>query len=574
MTPGLAHSKHSAAADLGTEALIARIRDSVIGERTAIPGPYGARPLVYADFIASGRALGFLEEAIAQTVLPLYGNTHTETSVTGRETTALREEARQIIAKALGAGPQHAVIFTGTGATAAIDRLVRGMGIEALVRAGQAPVVFVGPYEHHSNDLPWRESGAVIERIGLTATGQIDLEHLSARLGAHPGPGLKIGAFSAASNVTGIRTDLSAVARLLHQHGARFVCDFAAAAPYINMRLHLDGDDPQARIDAIVYSSHKFIGGPGASGVLVAEKSLFTTARPGVTGGGTVSYVTADHHSYVRDLERREEAGTPGIIGDIRAGAVMALKQAVGAPEIERREHALVSAALQQLEQAPGVEVLGPLDHERIGVLSFNITANGRRLHYGFVVALLNDLFGIQARGGCSCAGPYGHDLLGISAQTSRAYEGAIARGHSLMRPGWVRLGYNYFFDAETADYLTQAILFIAENGARFLCDYEVDTVNGIWRHRAGGGTVSASLGAFWAQPERPEARKLHDLARYYDLAQELADARALPDLGRAAVFDPDCEALRDFWMPQDVGAQPAASPASRAVADAQRAKA
>lgn len=538
-----------------SETLIARIRDAVIGERGEMPGPYGPRPVVYADYIASGRALSFLEEAISKTVLPVYGNTHTETSYTGRETTALREEARQVIAQAVGAGPEHAVIFTGSGATAGVDRLVRGMGLAELARAGRVPVVFVGPYEHHSNDLPWRESGAVIERIRLTETGQIDLGHLGERLSAHPEAGLKIGAFSAASNVTGLRTDLHAVAGLLRRHGARFICDFAAAAPYIDMRLQPDPADPGARIDAIVYSSHKFIGGPGASGVLIADKSLFTTGRPGVTGGGTVSYVTADHHRYVGDIERREEAGTPGIVGDIRAGAVMALKEAVGAQAIEGREHGLISRALTRLAQAPGVEVLGPLGADRIGVLSFNIKAGGRYLHYGFVVALLNDLFGIQARGGCSCAGPYGHELLGILPTTSAAFEAEIARGHSLMRPGWVRLGYNYFFDAATADYLTDALLFICINGLRFLSDYDVDVDHGVWRHRAEPSGRCATLGEFWMEASADEAPKLENLAQYLELAAALAAERPLPEAGHAAVLEPGCEALRDFWIPQDLRA-------------------
>lgn len=539
------------------DALISQIRDSVIGEGRTIPGPFGPRPLVYADFIASGRSLELIEAAIHEKVLPAYGNTHTETSYTGRHTTALREEARRIIAKAVGASNDHAVIFTGNGATAAVDRLVRTMEIEEKVRQGNPPVVFVGPYEHHSNDLPWRESGAIVERIALDATGQIDIAHLADRLAAHQDATLKIGAFSAASNVTGVRTDLKAISKLLHQNSAVLICDYAAAAPYVDMQLSLDPQDSLARIDAIVYSSHKFIGGPGASGVLIADKSLFTSDRPGVTGGGTVSYVTADHHTYVRDIERREEAGTPGIIGDIRAGAVMALKEAVGSAEIETREHAIMTNAFARLAEVPSVDILGPKGTDRIGILSFNISSEGQLLHYGFVVALLNDLFGIQARGGCSCAGPYAHELLQISGQSATRFEDIVLNGQSHMRPGWVRLGFNYFFDEQTIDYIISAILFISENGLRFLAEYDVDASQGLWRHKAGTMEAPASLENFWMHKSEAQQIEFHQLSTFLTAARDLAATRVVPTLKHNATLDPKCDALRGFWMPQDMMQNP-----------------
>lgn len=538
-----------------TAALIDRIRSDSLGDGMAIPGPYGPRPLVYADYVASGRALGFLERAILEKALPVYGNTHTETSYTGREITELREEARATIRQAVGAEHDHAVIFAGSGATGAIDRLVRGMDLTAEVAAGRPVVVFVGPYEHHSNDLPWRETGAVVERIALGPDGRIALDHLEERLAAHPEAALRIGAFSAASNVTGVKSDIAGLTRTLHRHGAVFVCDFAAAAPYMDMQIAPDPSAPDQTIDAIVFSPHKFIGGPGASGVLVARRTLFKSACPGVTGGGTVSYVTADHHTYVREIEHREEGGTPAILGDIRAGAVMALKQAVGAKEIETREAAIVEKVMAALSAEPGVDVLGPKDTGRVGIVSFNISAGGRGLHYNFVVALLNDLFGIQARGGCSCAGPYGHTLLDISEDRAHAYETAVAQCNSLLRPGWVRVGFNYFFDTATVDYVIAAVRFVARNGARFLADYEPDKENGPWRHRTAPSQARATLGAFWAAPGPvpQDEGAAPDYAACLLKADQLAAARAMPDPEPVPVFDAEGEDLRWFWMPEEM---------------------
>lgn len=544
-----------------TNALIDQIRAGVIGEGRIIPGPFGPRPLVYADFIASGRSLDLIETFIRDNVLPTYGNTHTETSYTGRHTTTLREEARQIIADAVGATKAQAVIFTGNGATAAFDRLVRGMEIEQKVRAGDPPVVFVGPYEHHSNDLPWRDSGAIVERIFLNSAGQIDLDHLADRLNAHQHVTLKIGAFSAASNVTGVRSDLKVISKLLHQNNAIFICDFAAAAPYVDMQLSLDPHDPLARIDAIVYSSHKFIGGPGASGVLIVDKALFTSDRPSVTGGGTVSYVTADHHTYVRDIERREEAGTPGIIGDIRAGAVMALKEAVGSAAIEAHENMIIKTALERLSHMDDIDILGPKDADRIGVMSFNLSSNGQHLHYGFVVALLNDLFGIQARGGCSCAGPYAHELLHISNTSAASFEDIVSHGQSIMRPGWVRLGFNYFFDDETVHYIISAILFISENGLRFLSDYTVDASQGVWRHKYATFDSPSSIKDFWTHKIEAQTLDFQRLSTFLTVAADLAATRDVPIMKQNAIFDPECEGLRDFWMPHDVMQTPNINP-------------
>ncbi|TKT74755.1 aminotransferase class V-fold PLP-dependent enzyme [Aquamicrobium sp. LC103] len=525
------------------------LRTDVLGEGIAIPGPFGPRPLVYADYVASGRALDSIETAIRRAVLPFYGNTHTETSYAGRHTTRLREAARAAIRKAVEAEERHAVIFTGSGATAAADKLVRALSNRPSASQAAKPVVFVGPYEHHSNDLPWRESGFDIVRVPLNDKGMICLASLETALREHGDRALLIGAFAAASNVTGVRSDLHALSTLLHRHGAVFVCDFAAGGPYMPIRMRESAPGAGDGIDAAFFSPHKFVGGTGASGVLVADKALLGGPRPTVAGGGTVSYVTRDSHTYVSDPERREEAGTPGIVENIRAGIVFELKSRIGVDEIERREH----AQMQRLEAAwaatPEIELLGPRDAPRVGIYSFNIRVGGRLLHHNYVVALLNDLFGIQARGGCSCAGPYGHALLGIDTAHARAHERAVARGLSAFRPGWARLGLNYTFTDEVTDYIAAAVAFIVRHGADLLPLYRLDAKAGVWRavdvDTFSAETTFDDLFQERLQVSPPDFADC--LARAEAIAVDASSGTALPER-----FDDEAEALRWFWMPHE----------------------
>ncbi|PSJ63064.1 aminotransferase [Mesorhizobium soli] len=533
-----------------------------------IEGPFGSRPLVYADYVASGRALDFVEEAVREKVLPFYGNTHTETSFTGRETTRLREMARAAAKRAAGAGERHAAIFTGSGATGAIDKLIRAMGLYAPAHLrekadAERPVVFVGPYEHHSNDLQWREALVDVERVPLDEEGQICLDTLERLLVKHEGRAKKIGAFSAASNVTGIKTDVRRLAALLHRHGALFFCDYAAGAPYMPIDMAESAPGRGDHIDAIFLSPHKFIGGPGASGLLVADRALLCGKVPSVAGGGTVAYVTADHHVFVADAERREEAGTPNIVADIRTGIALELKSSVGAEEIERREGAVVAKVMQALLTEPGIEVLGSPTAARVGIFAFNIHAGGKTLHHGFVTALLNDLFGIQARSGCSCAGPYAHDLLAIPADQAARHEALVAGGQSLLRPGWVRLGFNYFFSEETVDYIVSAVRFIARRGADFLPLYKVDARAGVWRMAdapAPRPTSLTELADIWNDPESsPEPRAATpDFATCLQLAEELADAAAARKTDSHGALSREAEELRWFWMPGESVQAPA----------------
>lgn len=549
--------------------LIKRIRDSVIGDMQPITTPFGQRPLVYADYTASGRALTFIEDTIRRQVLPYYANTHSETSFTGAQTTQLREEARAEIRNAINGRKEHKVIFCGSGATSAINKLIdildlrlptdlnRKSHLQGSLTVQQRPVVFIGPYEHHSNELPWRESIAELVTIPLTGAGTLDLGKLEAQLRAYADRPLRIGSFSAASNVTGIVTEVEAVTRLLHRYGALSFWDYAAAAPYMAIDMQgQDGIQGDSSKDAVFISPHKFVGGPGTPGILVVNEKLLQNTAPAAPGGGTVLYVTPEDHRYLDDPERSEEGGTPAIIESIRAGMVFKLQQTVGIDKIIQREKELVSRALERWSKEENIEVLGNLEVSRLSIISMSIKWRGRDLHYGFVVALLNDLFGIQARGGCSCAGPYGHSLLGIDMAYSRALEEQILKGRKLMRPGWVRLNFNYFISEEVFEYLLEAVALVARHGWRLLPYYYFDQTQGVWRfqnkkpepatslaqldfnHSVPTTTVHdrplLSLQEYLTIAERELCRKPHN-ARFYNLP--------LPE---------DAETLRWFVSPRE----------------------
>ena len=493
-------------------ALMAGISAGVIGSDHVLDGPYGPRRVIYADYTASGRSLTFIEDYLRAMVLPTYANTHTEASGTGLQTTRLREEARQVIRGSIGADDDTAVIFCGSGATAAVDKLVgilnlripsdldRQWSLASHIPADQRPVVFVGPFEHHSNEISWRETIADVVRIRADAHGHIDTSHLAEELLRYAARPLRIGSFSAASNVTGILSDTDPITVLLHQHGALAFWDFAAAGPYVDIamdgRRSLTGPpNPEAAKDAVFLSPHKFIGGPETPGVLAVRRHVVTNTVPVVPGGGTVTFVTPTKHAYVRDVERREEGGTPAIIGSIRAGLVFQLKDAVGVKAIRRREEQLLGRALKRWRANPAIEVLGDVEADRLAIISFLVRApSGLALHHNLVVALLGDLFGIQSRGGCSCAGPYGHELLGIDADHSRVYQRAADSGCEGLKPGWVRVNLNYFVADEVADHIIDAVDFVARHGHRLLGDYRFDPATGLWHHRLGRGEPPVRL--------------------------------------------------------------------------------
>jgi selenocysteine lyase/cysteine desulfurase len=567
---------HDTGAGRGPDDLVDLIRASVIGEDEAVAGPYGIRRVTYADYTASGRSLSFIEDYIREAVLPLYANTHTESSGTGLQTTRFREEARRLVLDGVGGHrDRHAVVFCGSGSTAAINRLVDVLqlripadlddrwSLRSHIPPDQRPVVFIGPYEHHSNELPWRESIADVVVIREDREGHVDLSQLADELARYADRPLRVGSFSAASNVTGIVSDTRAISRLLHGHGALSCFDFAAAAPYVAIEMDPPGD-PLAYKDAVFISPHKFIGGPGTPGVLVARRELFHNRVPSMPGGGTVAYVNPVEHVYLDDIERREEGGTPAIVESIRAGLVFGLKAAVGVDAIREREEDFIHRALLRWEANPSIEILGSHQAERLSIVSFVVRHRGRYLHHNFVVALLNDLFGIQSRGGCSCAGPYGHRLLGIDLETSHEFEREISRGCEGIKPGWIRVNFNYFISEAVFEFILDAVDLVASEGWRLLPDYAFEPASGLWRHRDGLPEPLLSLGdiryedGVMTWPAHRHREPVSRLAWYLDEAREILrrPARALtaPTIPEGGV-GPDFEALRWFLLPEDVAA-------------------
>lgn len=563
----------------------AYLRQQIVGVDSTFETPFGERLMVYCDYTASGRCLRFVESYL-QSLQRVYANTHTEDDITGRSMTQLLHEAETAIKDSVNAGPDGRIIACGTGATGAIEKLQQIVGValapatrktlfEAIgcpdsdvdcevVRAminRRGPVVFVGPYEHHSNEISWRESLATTVEVRLDASGDVDLGHLEELLEEPQYQGrLRIGSFSAASNVTGIRSNVRAIASMLHKYDAIACLDYAACAPYVDIDMNLEpegeGDDPS--IDAIFISPHKFLGGPGSSGVLVFNQRIYhRDLPPSVSAGGTVDYVSETDQDFIGRIEEREKAGTPGVLQTMKAALVFQIKDRVGAETIHRREHAFTVRAMEAWSADDGVEILGNPDPERrVGIISFNIRSpDGKYLHHKFVTALLNDLFGIQSRAGCSCAGPYGHRLLDIDQETSERYRHAVQDGYCGMKPGWCRIGLHWVMDDAEVDYIIGAVQFIAKYGRLFLSEYDFDLYTGTWEHRRlptnlPNFSLDSALGGDEGEPATlslPLRKQLYD--HYMTEAQRWVERLREQPEGACCTLEGDLEALQFFAL-------------------------
>ena len=511
-----------------------RVRGSIIGGNAFLDTPFGRRRLTYADHTASGRGVALIEDQI-RSALEMYGNTHTEDDATGTLTSERLRQAEATIKRLVNAGPQHKIVTVGAGTTAAVHQLQQILGIY-LPPAGRdffqprdeanRPLVFVGPYEHHSNEVSWRECFAEVVEIELTDDGLLDLDDLRSKA-SDPrwSERRKIGAFSAASNVSGVTTPVYEVARILHENGALAFFDFAAAAPYVQMDMRRDA---HSSFDALYFSPHKFLGGPGSCGVLIFDEAIYRADLPPTIGaGGTVDFVGFEGQAYSTDIEVREKPGTPGILQTLRAALAMELKEMLGPERIASHEAQLARRAHAVLCGHPGIELMGGLGPEdRLPIFSFNVRVGSSWLHPRYVTTLLNDLFGIQSRAGCSCAAPYGHRILHIDERKSRELRRSIMCGNIGLKPGWARVNFHFLHTDDEVDFICRSILFVADHGKKFLPLYRFDMRSGVWRHRdfVPPPVPFGLEQALYGQETRQHRDEPPDLARLFE--EYLAEAR------------------------------------------------
>lgn len=473
-------------------------RKGIVGNGHNFNSVQGVKQLLYADWIASGRLYHPIEETMREKIGPMIANTHSFSSETGKASTYAYRHARQIIKKHVNAGEHDVLVTAGTGMTGVLARLQRIMGLrwpdtvahKVKLKTHERPVVFISHMEHHSNHVSWMETIADVVIVPCDENNLICPENLKKEVGKYAERPLKIGAFTACSNVTGIIAPYHQLAKIMHQNNGICIMDFAASAPYVTINMH--PKDPEERLDAICFSPHKFLGGPGTCGVLLFDKSLYNTNCPDVPGGGNVKWTTpSGDYGYHEDIETKEDGGTPGFLQVMRTALVIRLKEKMGPENIAEREDELLALCFSQLRKIPDLFILEDNDQKRIGVVSFGITG----IHYNLIVRLLNDRYGIQVRGGWSCASTYSHYLFDLDGKKSKKIIGDIENKNLTEKPGWVRLSLHPVTTNEELFFVCDAIGEIASNIAEWQKEYAYNPNSNEFDHiRSGDEKIVATV--------------------------------------------------------------------------------
>ena len=484
---------------MNTEKYFKKFRNNIIGIDQYFRTPFGRKKIVYADWIASGRLYRPIEEKMIKSIGPFIGNTHTETSENGRLMTEAYHLAHLKIKEHVNGGPGDVILTTGFGMTGAVVKFQRILGLkicgeiseQKCLKTNERPVVFITHMEHHSNHTSWYETAADIVIVEPGKDLSVDPDNLEKELKKYKDRKRKIGSFTACSNVTGIRTPFHKMARLMHEYGGYAFVDFAASAPYDKIDMH--PQDPKEKLDAIFFSPHKFLGGPGSSGVLVFDSSLYHSKVPDQPGGGTVDWTNRwGEYKFVDNIEIREDGGTPGFLQAIRTALTIELKNQMVIEKIHQREKELTEIAFHELRKVPNLHILADQTEDRLGVISFYIDS----VHYNLIVKLLSDRYGIQVRGGCVCAGTYGHYLLNVSYDKSKKITEKINNGDFSEKPGWVRLSLHPTMTTKELLLIIGALRDIEKNHKIWGTDYKYDKHTNEFRYsgRKKSSSISESF--------------------------------------------------------------------------------
>lgn len=474
------------------EKYFSKFRKNIVGIDTEFETPFGTKKIIYADWIASGRLYKPIEEKLCETFGPLVGNTHSESSITGTTMTLAYHEAHKIIKDHVNASKDDVIITAGSGMTTVICKFQRLLGLKIPEQLSDyinlseelKPVVFTTHMEHHSNQTTWIETIADVVVIKPNDDGLVDYNDFKVKLEKYKNRKLIIGAFTAASNVTGIETDYYQLAKIIHQAGGYCFVDFACAAPYTKIDMH--PSDQEAKLDAIFFSPHKFLGGPGTPGVLIFDSKLYHNKVPDLPGGGTVDWTNPwGQHKFVANIEAREDGGTPAFLQTIKAALCIKLKEEMTVEKIRSREEELVKIALDGLKKIPTLHILaGNIEH-RLGAISFYV----EDIHYNLIVKLVNDRYGVQVRGGCSCAGTYGHYLLHVDPNRSKQITDKIDQGDLSEKPGWVRMSIHPTMTDEELSIIINGISEIVKNINEWSKDYFYDKTKNEYFHLSSNGS-------------------------------------------------------------------------------------